>query len=153
MMERLQTAGVKVQLLRTQYRMHPTLASWPSATFYGNQLLSHPRPADRQPPKGARSLKTPLDPSLSALWSPTLIFSSQLLACFCVRCSCYLFSMSASRRPPLPSTVVMHVKKSPRCSVIDTSVYTASSTIRHFTHTLHHSVTQTSQTRRHCRLQ
>lgn len=51
-MERLQAAGVGVQLLRTQYRMHPTLAVWPSATFYGKQLLSQPTPADRQPPRG-----------------------------------------------------------------------------------------------------
>ncbi|DBA71486.1 TPA: hypothetical protein ACH3X2_14306 [Trebouxia sp. C0005] len=52
MMERLQAAGIEVQLLKTQYRMHPALAAWPSAAFYGSQLLSHPTPADRQPPKG-----------------------------------------------------------------------------------------------------
>lgn len=57
-MERLQASGLEVQLLRTQYRMHPALASWPSATFYGNQLLSHPTPADRQPPTGTPA--TPL---------------------------------------------------------------------------------------------
>ena len=55
MMERLQAAGVAVQLLKTQYRMHPLLASWPSSTFYGNQLLSHPVPADRRPPRGGLS--------------------------------------------------------------------------------------------------
>lgn len=54
MMERLQAAGLPVQLLRTQYRMHPELAAWPSATFYGNQLISHPTPADRQPPQAGR---------------------------------------------------------------------------------------------------
>ncbi|KAL3148087.1 hypothetical protein ABBQ38_15521 [Trebouxia sp. C0009 RCD-2024] len=52
MMERLQAAGVAVQMLKTQYRMHPVLASWPSSTFYGNQLLSHPTPAERKPPQG-----------------------------------------------------------------------------------------------------
>ncbi|KAL3140824.1 hypothetical protein ABBQ32_14194 [Trebouxia sp. C0010 RCD-2024] len=52
MMERLQAAGVTVQMLQTQYRMHPVLASWPSSTFYGNQLLSHPTPAERKPPQG-----------------------------------------------------------------------------------------------------
>ncbi len=52
MMERLQASGLEVQLLRTQYRMHPALAAWPSAAFYAGQLLSHPTPADRQPPKG-----------------------------------------------------------------------------------------------------
>ena len=52
MMERLQASGVAVQMLKTQYRMHPALASWPSTSFYSNQLLSHPTPADRKGPQG-----------------------------------------------------------------------------------------------------
>lgn len=56
LMERLMGAGLNVHLLRTQYRMHPALAEWPSDTFYQGQLLSSTTPADRQPPLGMSCL-------------------------------------------------------------------------------------------------
>ena len=64
MVERLQASGLEVQLLRTQYRMHPALAAWPSAAFYANQLLPHPTPADRQPPTGTTGTAAPPGPVL-----------------------------------------------------------------------------------------
>ena len=55
LMERLQQAGLPVQLLQVQYRMHPLLAAWPSATFYQGRLVSHPTPAERRPLPGRHS--------------------------------------------------------------------------------------------------
>eukprot|EP01065_Artemidia_motanka_P011867 TRINITY_DN16479_c0_g1_i1.p1 TRINITY_DN16479_c0_g1~~TRINITY_DN16479_c0_g1_i1.p1 ORF type:complete len:1072 (+),score=275.63 TRINITY_DN16479_c0_g1_i1:96-3218(+) len=52
--DRLQHDGVKRHLLRTQYRMHPALAIYPSAAFYDGQVGSG-TPADRRrPPSGFR---------------------------------------------------------------------------------------------------
>ncbi|KAG2495801.1 hypothetical protein HYH03_006043 [Edaphochlamys debaryana] len=48
--ERLQLMGLAPLLLDTQYRMHPALAAFPSAAFYGGKLLSAPRPSERRPP-------------------------------------------------------------------------------------------------------
>ncbi|KAL2630305.1 hypothetical protein R1flu_014991 [Riccia fluitans] len=50
--ERLQDCGVQPFLLDTQYRMHPVLAAWPSATFYNNRLKSNVQPSERLIPKG-----------------------------------------------------------------------------------------------------
>eukprot|EP00884_Botryococcus_braunii_P001927 jgi/Botrbrau1/11735/Bobra.0195s0062.1 len=50
--ERLQRAGHKPYLLEVQYRMHPLIAQFPSAAFYGSQLQSAPLPEDRLPPAG-----------------------------------------------------------------------------------------------------
>jgi superfamily I DNA and/or RNA helicase len=44
--------GLKPLLLDTQYRMHPSLAEFPSAKFYGGLLCSWPKPADRPLPEG-----------------------------------------------------------------------------------------------------
>ncbi|GIL42418.1 hypothetical protein Vafri_393 [Volvox africanus] len=49
--ERLQLMGLVPLLLDTQYRMHPAIAAFPSATFYGGKLLSAPDPRDRAPPR------------------------------------------------------------------------------------------------------
>ncbi|GLI70630.1 hypothetical protein VaNZ11_015565 [Volvox africanus] len=49
--ERLQLMGLVPLLLDTQYRMHPAIAAFPSATFYGGKLLSAPDPRDRPPPR------------------------------------------------------------------------------------------------------
>lgn len=40
-------ASSRSLLLNLQYRMHPALASFPSAAFYGGRLLSSPKPEDR----------------------------------------------------------------------------------------------------------
>ena len=50
--ERMERLGVAVDLLDRQYRMHPSLAEFPSATFYGGRVASHPAPADRPLPPG-----------------------------------------------------------------------------------------------------
>eukprot|EP00898_Chlorokybus_atmophyticus_P000570 jgi/Chlat1/1513/Chrsp12S02079 len=50
--ERLETAGVAPMLLNTQYRMHPSIAEFPSQTFYSNRLISFPTPEGRTPPAG-----------------------------------------------------------------------------------------------------
>jgi regulator of nonsense transcripts 1 len=52
--ERMEKLGVAVDLLDRQYRMHPVLAEFPSKTFYGGRVASHPAPADRPPPPGMR---------------------------------------------------------------------------------------------------
>ena len=48
--ERLQRAGLVTHLLDTQYRMHPTLAAFPSDRFYGGALKSWVTPEDAAPP-------------------------------------------------------------------------------------------------------
>lgn len=50
--ERVQAMGLKPLLLDTQYRMHPRLAEFPSAKFYGGLLQSWPKPSDRPLPPG-----------------------------------------------------------------------------------------------------
>ncbi|KAL1507836.1 hypothetical protein AB1Y20_007444 [Prymnesium parvum] len=50
--ERLQVDGVAPWLLDTQYRMHPALASFHSAAFYGNRVKSAVTEAERRPPGG-----------------------------------------------------------------------------------------------------
>ena len=51
--ERMERLGVVPDLLDRQYRMHPALAEFPSARFYGGRVASDPAPADRPPPPGA----------------------------------------------------------------------------------------------------
>ncbi|KAG2453966.1 hypothetical protein HYH02_001012 [Chlamydomonas schloesseri] len=50
--ERLQLMGLQPLLLDTQYRMHPSIAAWPSAAFYQGKLVSAPKPSERRPPTG-----------------------------------------------------------------------------------------------------
>lgn len=50
--ERLRDAGARVLLLDTQYRMHPAIAAFSNAHFYGGRLRSGVRAADRRPPAG-----------------------------------------------------------------------------------------------------
>lgn len=50
--DRVQAMGLKPLLLDTQYRMHPSLAEFPSSKFYGGLLRSWPKPADRPLPEG-----------------------------------------------------------------------------------------------------
>ena len=50
--ERWLRAGVAPQLLDTQYRMHPSLAAFPSAQFYGGLLRSGTDAASRPQPRG-----------------------------------------------------------------------------------------------------
>jgi regulator of nonsense transcripts 1 len=50
--ERLQRAGLRTRLLDTQYRMHPSLAAFPSARFYDSALKSGTDPGSLQPPAG-----------------------------------------------------------------------------------------------------
>ncbi|KAG2491441.1 hypothetical protein HYH03_010227 [Edaphochlamys debaryana] len=51
--ERLEKeAGVLPLLLDTQYRMHPGIAEFPSAFFYGGRLKDGVEAADKPPPKG-----------------------------------------------------------------------------------------------------
>ena len=50
--ERMERLGVTPDLLDRQYRMHPDLAAFPSAKFYGGRVASDPAPADRPPPPG-----------------------------------------------------------------------------------------------------
>ncbi|CAI5968895.1 unnamed protein product [Closterium sp. NIES-65] len=49
---RLQSHGLQPLLLDTQYRMHPSIATFPSAIFYHHRLLSFPTPQDRPAPAG-----------------------------------------------------------------------------------------------------
>jgi superfamily I DNA and/or RNA helicase len=37
--ERLQSIGHTACLLSEQYRMHPAISAWPSATFYGGRVV------------------------------------------------------------------------------------------------------------------
>ena len=111
MMERLQAAGLEVQVLTTQYRMHPVLAAWPSAAFYGNRLLSHPTPAERQPPKG----DFPFSPLLQGNpWKAGLSSSQSLgtVMCLCA-CSALLPATCIYRQPsPLaPAKLPLSVAK------------------------------------------
>ena len=50
--ERLQRGGYPCHMLRTQYRMHPSIRAFPSAHFYHNRLVDGDRPlrAARVPP-------------------------------------------------------------------------------------------------------
>ena len=50
--ERLANAGVPTHLLDTQYRMHPALAAFPSARFYGRALKNGVSASARLPPAG-----------------------------------------------------------------------------------------------------
>uniref|UniRef100_A0A0G4HN17 Uncharacterized protein n=1 Tax=Chromera velia CCMP2878 TaxID=1169474 RepID=A0A0G4HN17_9ALVE len=49
---RLVLAGVKPFMLGRQYRMHPVIAAFPSAQFYGGKLESVPKAEDRPAPRG-----------------------------------------------------------------------------------------------------
>ena len=46
-MERLQKAGVALQLLNVQYRMPPEVVAWPNARFYEGRLSTAPAPCRR----------------------------------------------------------------------------------------------------------
>ena len=50
--DRLQSKGVAPVMLDTQFRMHPALAAFPCAHFYGGKLRSGTRSAARVPPCG-----------------------------------------------------------------------------------------------------
>ena len=50
--ERLERLGLRPDLLDRQYRMHPALAEFPSAAFYGGRVGSDPTPASRPLPAG-----------------------------------------------------------------------------------------------------
>lgn len=53
LMERLMSINdERVSLLDTQYRMHESIAKWPSAHFYANRLLTAESVAVREPPPG-----------------------------------------------------------------------------------------------------
>ncbi|KAI8470873.1 MAG: putative DNA helicase [Monoraphidium minutum] len=49
---RLQAMGLEPMLLDTQYRMHPEIAAFPSAAFYGGRLKNAVSAADRPLPPG-----------------------------------------------------------------------------------------------------
>ncbi|KAG5187589.1 AAA domain-containing protein, partial [Tribonema minus] len=49
---RLMLAGVAPVVLARQYRMHPRIAAFPGARFYGGRLASAPRAVDRPTPRG-----------------------------------------------------------------------------------------------------
>jgi len=67
--------GLKPLLLDTQYRMHPKLAEFPSASFYGGLLQSWPKPKDR-----------PLPPGLT--WpNPQVSTASRMLCCAVLCCA------------------------------------------------------------------
>ena len=51
MTERVGGAVLPLLLLDTQYRMHPFIAEWPSAAFYGGKLKSGITAADRPIPQ------------------------------------------------------------------------------------------------------
>jgi hypothetical protein len=51
---RLRAAGVPSALLAEQYRMHPAIAEWPSARFYGGAVRDGVAAAARPPPSGVR---------------------------------------------------------------------------------------------------
>lgn len=42
MFERLANLGKKKHLLKTQYRMHPSISSFPNEVFYGKQIIDAP---------------------------------------------------------------------------------------------------------------
>ena len=50
--ERLVDLGIEPHLLTTQYRMHPTIAEFPSARYYDNRLENGVTAAERPPPAG-----------------------------------------------------------------------------------------------------
>ena len=50
--ERLERLGLSPDLLDRQYRMHPSLAAFPSEAFYGGRVASDPDPASRPAPLG-----------------------------------------------------------------------------------------------------
>ena len=50
--ERMERLGVVPDLLNTQYRMHPSLAQFPSLAFYRGEVKSSPTPEDRVAPSG-----------------------------------------------------------------------------------------------------
>jgi len=52
LLERLVRNGVKVNLLDTQYRMHPAISSFPSLAFYGEHLKDGIKATDRKIPEG-----------------------------------------------------------------------------------------------------
>ena len=53
MFERLQKSGLKPLVLSTQYRMHPSIASFSNSAFYGGKLTNSTSPAQRLAPDGA----------------------------------------------------------------------------------------------------
>ena len=50
--ERLERLGLSPDLLDRQYRMHPSLAAFPSEAFYGGRVASDPDPTSRPAPLG-----------------------------------------------------------------------------------------------------
>ena len=52
MFERLQSSGIPPTMLTLQYRMHPTIAAFPSAAFYDSKLGSAVTAEDRKAPSG-----------------------------------------------------------------------------------------------------
>ena len=56
LMERLMSANAeRASLLDTQYRMHPSIASWPAAQFYGGRLANADHVLTRNLPQGLSS--------------------------------------------------------------------------------------------------
>ena len=53
MFERLQKSGLKPLVLSSQYRMHPSIAAFSNAAFYGGKLTNATFPAQRLAPNGA----------------------------------------------------------------------------------------------------
>ncbi|KAK9844859.1 hypothetical protein WJX74_007778 [Apatococcus lobatus] len=49
---RLQKSGLKPEVLDVQYRMHPTIASFPNSAFYNSNLANAVSPAQRIAPHG-----------------------------------------------------------------------------------------------------
>lgn len=45
-------SSMKTTMLTTQYRMHPFIAEWPSASFYRGNLVSGVKEEERVPPPG-----------------------------------------------------------------------------------------------------
>eukprot|EP00930_Biecheleria_cincta_P097826 TRINITY_DN89514_c0_g1_i1.p1 TRINITY_DN89514_c0_g1~~TRINITY_DN89514_c0_g1_i1.p1 ORF type:complete len:883 (+),score=142.69 TRINITY_DN89514_c0_g1_i1:37-2649(+) len=50
--DRLQNAGAKLHMLKTQFRMHPGLSTYWSAAFYNSEVGAGVASADRPPPAG-----------------------------------------------------------------------------------------------------